>query len=86
MPIPAGEKGEAVHGVDGQENLRMPPDQDRPTQADTDKPQHRAPAEPEPYPGCPFTLHREECQDNTRGNPDDIGLELLRNILQAFNG
>ena len=64
----------------------MPPDQDRPTQADTDEPQHDAPAEPQPHPGRPCALHREECQDNTRGNPDDIGLEPLRDVLQAFDG
>ena len=52
----------------------MPPDQDRPTQADTDEPQHHTPAEPQPHPGRPCALHRKECQDNTRGNPDDVGL------------
>ena len=64
----------------------MPPDQDRPTQADTDEPQHHAPAKPEPYPGRPCALHCEERQDNTRGNPHDVGLELLRHVLQAFDG
>src|SRR5262245_24616658 len=85
-PAQPGEKGEAVHRVYGQENLWMSPDQDRPTHAYADKPQHHAPAKPESHPGRPCALHSEECQDNTRSNPDNVGLELLRHVLQTFNG
>ena len=84
-PAQAGEKGDAIHGIDSQENLRLPPDQNRTAQADTDEPEQHAPAEPQPYPGGALALYSKEHHDNASGDPHDVGLEPLRHVLQAFN-